>query len=78
MSRANKAGDTNKTEIYHRISKVLVNKARSEHKLWQLQNVGNEKWNEIKAEVEKSWVELRNSFLDTSQGSKKEKSNSEK
>ena len=78
MSRANRASDTNKTEIHHRISKVLVNKARSEHKLWQLQNVGNEKWNEIKAEVEKSWVELRNSFQNTSQRPKKKKSNSEK
>jgi hypothetical protein len=78
MSRANKASDTNKTELHHHITKVLVTKARSKYKLWQLRNAGNEKWNEIKVGLEKNWVELRKAFLTASAKPNKEMSNSEK
>jgi len=78
ISRANNASDTNKTEFRNRITKVLVNKARSEYKLRQLQKAGNGKWNEIKAGLEKNWVELRKAFLTASAKPNKDISNSKK
>ena len=62
ISRADKAKDRSKTELGHHIVKIQVKKARTEAKLRQLHEAGNEKWDDIKADLEISWVELREAF----------------
>jgi hypothetical protein len=66
ISRVEQTKDRKKTELRHHIVKIQVKKARTAVKLRQLQNTGNGKWNEIKADFEKSWRELRQAFLKAS------------
>jgi hypothetical protein len=66
ISRADLAKDKRETELRHHIVKIQVKKARTEVILRHLQEEGNGKWDEIKASLEKSWVELREAFLKAS------------
>jgi hypothetical protein len=66
ISRADRAKDKRETELRHHILKIQVKKARTEAKLRQLQEEENGKWDDIKAGLEKSWVELREAFLKAS------------
>jgi hypothetical protein len=61
--RSNKSEANNKSEIRVHIGNILVQKARSEYKLKQLQQASNEEWNSTKTGLEKSWIELRAAFL---------------
>lgn len=70
ISRADNTADRGQTEIRHHIIKIQVNKARAEAKLRKLQKENNGNWNDIKADFEKSWNELRQSFLKASTRSK--------
>ena len=65
-ARADKSKANNKSELRKHIGNILVKKARSEYKLKLLQQASNEKWNASKTGLEKSWLELRASFLDAS------------
>lgn len=69
ISRADEASGKHKTELRHHIIKIRVKKARTEVILRQLQEAGNGKWDEIKAILEISWRELRESFLKASANS---------
>ena len=62
ISRADKAKDSGKTELRHHIVKIWVQKARTEVKLRHLHEAGKEKWDDLKADLEKSWGELRIAF----------------
>ena len=64
--RADKAKNDQKTELAHHIVKIQEKKAKTEFKLRQLQESGNEKWDDFKVGLEKSWVELREAFLEAS------------
>ena len=66
ISRADRAKDKRETELRHHILKIQVKKTRTEAKLRQLQEEENGKWDDIKAGLEKSWVELREAFLKAS------------
>jgi hypothetical protein len=66
ISRADKAKDISETDLRHHIVKIQVKKARTEVILRHLQEEGNGKWDDIKAGLEKSWVELREAFLKAS------------
>ena len=66
MSRADKAKNGSKVELQHHIVKIWVKKARTEVKLRHLREAGNGKWNDLKADLEKSWGELRETFLKAS------------
>jgi hypothetical protein len=63
ISRADKASGKSKTELHHHIVKIRVKKERAEVKLEQLQEAGNGMWDFLKADLENSWVELREAFL---------------
>jgi len=69
-SRADKASGKHKTELRHHIVKIEVKKARTEVILRQLEKAENGNWHEIKAVLEISWRELRESFLKASAKSK--------
>jgi hypothetical protein len=66
ISRADRAKDKRETDLRHHIIKIQVKKARTEVKLRQLQEAETGKWDDIKAGLEKSWVELREAFLKAS------------
>jgi hypothetical protein len=70
ISRADNAKDRSQTELRHHILKIQVSKARTEAKLRKLQKANNGKWNDIKADFEISWGQLRQSFLKASTRSK--------
>ena len=65
-SRAAKSNDKNKTELRHHIGKILVQKARTEHKLKQLQEAGDGKWDDCKIGFELSSGDLRDAILKAS------------
>jgi len=64
--RADKAVDKGRTDLQHHIIKIKVKKARTEVILRKLQQPDNENWNTLKAAFEKSWRELRETFLKAS------------
>ena len=66
ISRAERAKDRSKTELHHHIVKIWVKKVRTEVKLRHLKEAGNGKWNDLKADLDKSWGELRETFLKAS------------
>jgi hypothetical protein len=70
ISRADKAKDKRETDLRHHIVKIQVKKARTEVILRHLHEEGNGKWDDIKAGLEKSWMELREAFLKASARSK--------
>jgi hypothetical protein len=64
--RAEKAVDKNKTDLQHHIIKIRVKKARTEAILRKLQQSDNGNWDLLKGAFEKSWQELRKTFLKAS------------
>ena len=66
ISRAEKASGKSETDLRHHIVKIRVKKEGIEVKLGQLQEAGNGMWDFLKADLEKSWVELREAFLEAS------------
>ena len=65
--RAAKALDSrSKNNLRNHIVKIQVQKARTEAKLNQLQETGSENWHAIRADLDKSWLELREAFLKAS------------
>jgi len=70
IKRANKQKDADHTELRHHIVKLQVKKARTEVKLLQLGEAGREKWDILKAGMEKNWTELREAFLKASKRGK--------
>ena len=70
IHRANKQKDENHTELRHHIVKLQVKKARTEVKIRQLQEAGKEKWDDLKAGLEKNWIELREAFSKASKTGK--------
>jgi hypothetical protein len=66
ISRADKDSGKSKTKLRHHIVKIRVKKERIEVKLGQLREAENGKWEDIKADLEISWVELREAFLKAS------------
>ena len=64
-TRADKSKANHNPELRKHIGNILVQKARSEYKLRQLQQASNEEWNTTKSGLEKSWIELRAAFLNT-------------
>jgi hypothetical protein len=65
-ARVANAQNQSKIEILHHIMRIQVKKASIVDNLMNLQKAGNEVWDDMKSDVEKKWVELRNAFLDTS------------
>jgi hypothetical protein len=51
-----------KDELNKQIEDLRVKKEAAQVKLKQLQEVGDEAWDELKAGAEKSWTELRGAF----------------
>jgi hypothetical protein len=66
IARVDKVKGKSNTDLRHHIVKIQVKKARTEVKLRQLQEEGNGKWDDIKADLEKLWGELREAFLKAS------------
>jgi hypothetical protein len=66
ISRDERAKDRSKTELHHHIVKIWVKKARTEVKLRHLKDAEKGKWNDLKADLEKSLEELREAFLKSS------------
>lgn len=71
ISKAGTAKGKPRRDLHHHILKIQVKKDRTEVKLRQLIKASNEKWDEIKTGMEKSWQELREAFLKSTAGSKK-------
>jgi len=51
-----------KDELAKQIDELRTKKEAARSKLQQLQDSGDEAWDDIKAGVEKSWTELRGAF----------------
>lgn len=68
--RADKISSNGKTDLHRHIVKIQVKKARTEVILKKLNAAGSEKWEDIKAGLEKNWKELRIAFLKASGGTK--------
>ena len=65
-ARADKAQNQSKTEILRHIINIEVKKEGIALDLRNLKKAENEIWDNIKAKIEKSWVELRHAFLNPS------------
>jgi hypothetical protein len=70
ISRAVKAEGKNRREQHRHIIKIQVKKDRTEVKLKQLSETSNKMWDKFKIGMEKSWKELRETFLKASARSK--------
>lgn len=51
-----------KDEFAKQIEELRVKKEAAQSKLQQLQEAGDEAWDDIKAGVEKSWAEMKGAF----------------
>lgn len=51
-----------KDEFAKQIEELRVKKEAAQSKLQQLQEAGDEAWDDIKAGVEKSWTEMKGAF----------------
>lgn len=51
-----------KDELAKQIEELRIKKEAAQSKLQQLQEAGDEAWDDIKAGVEKSWTEMKGAF----------------
>jgi len=66
QARADKAKDKSKSDLRRHIVKIQVIKARTAVILNRLRNADNGNWDNIKADLEKSWGLLRKAFSNAS------------
>ena len=61
-ARADKAKAESKTKLLNEIDELRVKKETAQSKLKQLQEAGDEAWDDVKVGVERSWAELKGAF----------------
>lgn len=68
-SRSENISGQSKTDLDQHIRNILLIKASTEYKLFLLQQTGSNNWEDLKVNLEQSWLQLRNAFLNTSETS---------
>ena len=66
-SRAKKAKDKSSIDLHNHIGIIQAKKENTVNKLLQLKEAEIEKWDDFKASLEESWVDLRKAFLKASE-----------
>jgi len=74
-ARVSKARAESKTELLNQIDELHKKQENAYGKLKQLQDAGDDAWDEIKSGLEKSWVEFKGAFSNASSKFKQEQVN---
>jgi recombinational DNA repair ATPase RecF len=74
-ARVKKTRAESKTELLNQIDELHKKQANAHSKLKQLQEAGDDAWDEIKSGVERSWNEFKGAFSNASAKFKQEQVN---